>query len=476
MTTSPVPASPHEPPAACPFAARASTGGLGELLPIHGPEFSADPHATYERLRAAGPIVPVEIDHGMYGYLTTTYRAALHLLRNTPDKFAKDPRHWTALRTGQIPPGTPAVSMMQPRDNALWMDGLPHARLRKSITDTLDLVDTHALVATVSRIADGLIDAMAGRAEADLVAEYADPLPMQVLIELFGCPPDLGRRIVVAIGRLFDAGADAADASAEVASACLELTRLKRAAPASDATSWLLAHPAELTDVEMIQQILLVVGAATTPSSNLIANALLLMIDDPRFSGSVYEGVHSVGEAMDEVLWEDPPLANYSPLYARKPETYEGVRLEPGVPILVSFAAANADPALNGASRRRAGNRAHLAYSAGVHGCPAPDLAGVITETAVERVLDRLPDLRLACDREDLVRRPGTFHSGWTALPVLHAPVDPSAADPSPVPTPGAHSWTPSPQPAAAPSVSTPARATFMPRPPGSAPAAPPYR
>ncbi|MFF2526619.1 cytochrome P450 family protein [Streptomyces liangshanensis] len=430
----PVQAPAQVPPGGCPFAASAAAGELGELPVIHGPEFSADPHATYDKLRATAPIVPVEIAEGMYGYLTTTYRAALHLLRNTPDKFAKDPRHWVALRTGQVPPGTPSAAMMEPRDNALWMDGMPHTRLRKSITDTLDLIDTHALVATVTRIADTLIDAMAPRAEFDLVADFSDPLPMQVLIELFGCPPDLGRRIILAIGRLFDAGADAAEASAEVATACLELTRLKRAEPGNDATSWLLTHPAQLTDVEMIQQILLVIGAATTPSSNLIANALLLMIDDERFSGSVYEGVHSVAEAMDQVLWEDPPLANYSPLYARRAETYEGVRLEPGVPILVSFAAANSDPALNGATHRRAGNRAHLAFSAGVHGCPAPDLAGIITETAVERVLDRLPDLRLACDRKDLTRRPGTFHSGWTALPVVQPAVAPLAA-----PHPGVH-------------------------------------
>lgn len=457
--------------ASCPFTARAAAGDLGALPRIHGPEFSADPHATYAELRVSGPIVPVEIDHGIYGYLTTTYRAALHLLRNNPDKFAKDPRNWAALRAGQVPEHAPAVSMMQPRENALWLDGMEHTRLRKSITDTLGLVDTHDLEATVTRIADTLIDAMAGRLECDLVADFCDPLPMQVLIDMFGCPPDLGRRLIIAIGKLFDAGADAAEASSEIAAACLELTHLKRQEPASDATSWLLAHPARLTDGEMIQQILLVVGAAATPSSNLIANALLLMINDPRFSGSVYEGVHSVGEAMDEVLWEDPPIANYSPLYARKAETYEGIRVEPGVPILVSFAAANADPALSAAAHRRAGNRAHLAFSAGVHGCPAPDLAGIITETAVERVLDRLPDLRLACDRKDLVRRPGTFHSGWTSLPVVHTSVVPSAAS-----TPGATSWTPNSQRPAARSGSIPPRQTSIPRPPGSASTAPPSR
>lgn len=466
--TTPGPSNPSQNSASCPFSTRAADGGLGEILPIHGPEFSADPQATYTRLRARGPIVPVEIDTGMYGYLTTTYRAALHMLRHTPDTFSKDPHHWAALKAGQIPDGTPAVSMMQPRDNALWMDGMPHTRLRKSITDTLDLVDSHALEKAVTRIADGLIDAVADRAEFDLVADFADPLPIQVIIEMFGCPPDLGVRLLLAIGKLFDTAQDAAAANTEIMACCFELTELRRREPAGDATSWLLAHPTRLTDVEMFEQIMLVAGAGSTPSSNLIANALLLMIDDPAFSGSVYEGVHSVGEAMDQVLWEDPPMANYSPLYARKPEVYEGVRLEPGVPILVGFAAANSDPALAPVAHRRAGNRAHLAFSAGAHACPAPDLARVITETAVERILDRLPDLRLAVDRTELVRRPGTFHSGWTALPVAHPPVVPSAA-----PHPGATSWTPSQQPQAAPSTLTPPPKTFMPKAPASAPKAP---
>ncbi|MCF3962364.1 cytochrome P450 [Streptomyces fuscigenes] len=456
------PVSPELPPAVCPFSQQAAQGELGDIPSIHGPEFAADPRATYEKLRERGPIVPVEIDKGMYGYITTTYRAALHLLRHTPDLFAKDPHHWVALSSGQVPEDTPAVSMMQPRDNALWLDGMPHTRLRGSITDTVELVDSHALEGAVVRIADTLIDAVADQEEFDLVSAFSDPLPLQVIIEMFGCPPVLGTRMITAIGKLFDAGADAAAANAEIVACCLELIELRRARPSGDATSWLLAHPARLTDAEMVQQILLVAGAGSTPSSNLIANALLLMIDDPAFSGSVYEGVHSVAEAMDQVLWEDPPIANFSPLYARMPETYEGVRLEPGVPILVSFAAANSDPAL--ARFRRAGNRAHLAFSAGVHACPAVDLARVITETAVERILDRLPDLSLAVDRADLVRRPGTFHSGWTALPVVNPPSDPSAP-----PHPGATTWTPSRPPhRAAPSASIPQPTTFMPKAPGS--------
>ena len=417
---------PHEPLPAdnCPYGGRTSSAPSvpSGLIPIYGPQFSADPEASYAQLRVIGPIAPVEISPGVYGYVTTTYRAALHLLRNTPEIFAKDPHHWEALRAGQVPADSPALMMMQPRNNALWMDGMEHARLRAAITDSLDLVDTHALAATVARIADTLIDRFAPLGQADLVADFAALLPMQVLIEMFGSPPETGRRIVHALARLFDTTQDAVQANAELEVACLELTHLKRQQPGVDVASWLVAHPAQLTDAEMIQQILLVVGAGTEPSTNLMANGLLLMIDDERFGGNVHDGVQPVSEALDWVLWQDSPISNYSPLYARTPHTYQGVQVRPGVPILVSFWAANRDPALTAGVDRRAGNRAHLAFSAGRHACPAPDLARIISETAMERVLDRLPDLQLTCPRDQLVRRPGTFHSGWISMPVLFPP------------------------------------------------------
>ncbi|MFG2440564.1 cytochrome P450 [Streptomyces sp. NPDC048508] len=387
-------------------------------MPIYGPAFTANPHATYAVLRSQGAIAPVEIAPNVWGYLTTTYRAALHLLRNTPNRFAKSPHHWQALATGQIPADSPALMMMQPRDNALWMDGQDHARLRHAITSSLSRIDTHALSTTVTTIADQLIDAFAPSGTCDLVGQYTDPLPMLTMIELFGSPPDIGQRIVTAISRLFDTDQDAAAANSHLEIACLALTHLKRRTPQPDITSWLIA--AGLTDEEMVQTILLVIGASTTPSSNLIANALQRIITHGRFAGSVHDGIHPVSDALDEVLWTDPPVSNYSPLYALGHQTFEGLVLQSGYPILVSFAAANGDPTLNIAPGAYAGNRGHLAFSAGVHACPAPDLARVIAEIAIERVLDRLPHLSAASSQ--LSRRPGTFHSGLTSLPVHFQP------------------------------------------------------
>ncbi|MFE2473596.1 cytochrome P450 family protein [Streptomyces mirabilis] len=389
-------------------------------IPIYGDAFTADPHATYRRLRARGPIVPVEISPRVYGYLAVTYRAAVYLLGNTPARFVKDPQRWAALRQGQVPADSPARMMMQPRDNALWKDGPEHIRLRHAITSALARVDTHALATTVARIADQLIDAFAPAGQADLVAQYSDPLPMLTVFELFGCPQELGSRIVGAVTRVFDGGADASQANAELEDACLELTHLKRHRPGRDVATHLIA--AGLTDAEMVQTILLLIGAAAPPTSNHIGNGLRRVLTDARFAGSVRDGVRPLADALDEVLWDNPPVPNYSPLYALGRQTFEGVYLEQGYPILVSFAAANGDPLLAVAPGARAGNRGHLAFSAGVHACPAPDLARIIAETALERILDRLAGFDLDVPETELHNRPGTFLAGLTGLPVRFQP------------------------------------------------------
>ncbi|MCU4750247.1 cytochrome P450 [Streptomyces sp. G-5] len=367
-----------------------------------------------------GPIAPVEIAPGVEGMVTTTYQAALHLLRNTPTQFAKDPRgNWAAWEQGRIAPDSPALAMMRPRNNALWMDGAPHTRLRGAITDSLSKINSHHLADAVEQITDQLIDRFSSGGRADLIADFADPLPVHALAWLAGAPDELGEEIAHCLARLFDTAEDAAAANQQLEAACLRLVRLRRRQPGTDATSYLLAHPARLTDEEMAQTILLLIGAGTTPATNLIGNALKLLISEDAFAGSVESGAVAIADVLDHVLWEDPPVSNYSPLYPRHLMVYDGIALQPGVPILVSFAAANAELATSHSANSLIGNRAHLAFSAGAHACPVPGLARVLAETAIERLLDRLPGITISGPTH---RRPGTFTSGWATLPTRFPP------------------------------------------------------
>ncbi|MFF4531173.1 cytochrome P450 [Streptomyces sp. NPDC001407] len=470
-------AAPPVPPPGCPAHQAAPT-------PLHGPDFAADPHAVYRRLRAQGPAAPVELAPGAHAVLVTDYRAALDVLRST-DSFGKDARRWRALADGRVSADNPVVPMMAYRPNCLFSDGEAHRRLRAAVTDSLSRIDPNALRGYVERSADTLIDRFATLGEADLLGAYAKMLPLLVFQQLFGCPPEIGDRLVEGFSGIFD-GVDHERADALITQSLVELVGLKHVKPGADMTSWLMAHPARLTDEEMLHQLVVLIGAGTEPQQNLIANALRLLLSDDRFAGDLAGGSMPVEDALDEVLWLDPPMANYGVHYPFHDLELGGVPLRAGEPVVVSFAAANTDPSL--LSDQRAGNRAHLAWSAGPHTCPAKDAARLIAAVAVEKLLDRLPDLELAVPADRLVWRPGPFHRALTALPVRFPPVHPTRPAPAPAgphaPSPHQPSHQPPHQPAdtpgdsrwkasSPPSVSTPQAATSTEREPASGPGAP---
>jgi cytochrome P450 len=422
-------------------------------MPLYGPEFAADPAATYQALRDYGPVAPVELAPGVSAYLVVGYNAALDVLRN-PSTFPRNPSRWQE----KMPLDCPVLPMMMYRPNCLFTDGAVHARLRAAVTDSLARVDPNGLRAYVEQSADRLIGKFGQRGEADLLKEYAMLVPLLLFNHLYGCPPDLGDRLVAGMSAIFDM-VDPEKANAELTQCMLELVALKRRQPGPDVPSWMMAHPARLTDEELLHQLILMMGAGTEPEQNLIANGIRLLLSDDRFAGDLSGGSLPVEEALDEVLWTDPPMANYSASYPVEDTDFLGVRLPAAEPVVISFAAANNDPAL--LSQQRAGNRAHLAWSAGEHSCPAQQQARLIASVAIEKILDALPDMRLAVAVDDLVWRPGPFHRALTALPVRFTPV---AVPAQAGETPGDSRWNVQPTP----SSSTPPDRTSTPKEPSS--------
>ncbi|WP_251070179.1 cytochrome P450 [Streptomyces sp. ISL-96] len=439
------------PPPGCP----AHAGHMS----LYGPEFAADPSATYERLRTYGSVAPVEIAPGVHASLVTGYESALEVLRS-PERFSKDPRRWKALADGTVPADSPVVPMMMYRPNALFTDGDEHARLRGAITDSLSRVDPNALRGYVEESADTLIDRFGPKGRADLLSEYGAVLPLLVFNQLFGCPPETGDKLVQGMSGIFDANADSEKANAVLTEGVAELVALKRERPAADVTSWLMAHPAQLTDEEMMHQLVVLMGAGTEPQQNLICNGLRLLLSDDRFGGDLAGGSMPVEDALDEVLWTDPPMANYAVHYPLHDLELDGTPLREGEPVLISLAAANTDPALAG--DRRGGNRAHLAWSAGAHTCPAKSPARLIAAVAVEKLLDRLPDAELAVGVGRLEWRQGPFHRALAALPVRFPPITVPVVTTDK--TSGARTWNTNP----APSSSTPPVPTSTEREPAS--------
>jgi cytochrome P450 len=144
---------------------------------LFGDDYAEDPYTLYAGLRAKGPVHRIDFPSGAEAYLIVDYehgRAAL----NDP-RLSKDTAHSSVpVDGGEFFGGT-----------MLGMDPPDHTRLRGLVSKAFTARRVESLRPHVQEITDGLLDAMEGRSEVDLLDALAVPLPVQVICELLGVPP-----------------------------------------------------------------------------------------------------------------------------------------------------------------------------------------------------------------------------------------------------------------------------------------------
>ena len=298
--TPPTPGAPASPPAS------GTVPSPYEPLALYGPDFAADPHGHYRRLRAQGPLGRVRIAPGVDALLVTDYQAAVDLLRDT-DTFSKDPRAWQA----GIPEDSPVLPVLGYRPTALFSDGAVHTRYREAVNDTLALLEPHLLRAYAAQAAQQFIATFSATGTGDLIAQYARLLPLRVFSACFGVAPRDSERLLHGVAGMMDSAANAAAAYADLVAVVAGLVAERRVRPGRDLTTYLLAHPAGLDDDEAVRQITLIISAGHDPTTNLIGNALLRMLSDTGYGGSLHGGAMTAREAIDEVLWRALPTARH---------------------------------------------------------------------------------------------------------------------------------------------------------------------
>ncbi|WP_442941803.1 cytochrome P450 [Nocardia sp. NBC_00416] len=370
--------------------------------------------------RRFGSLAPVELSPGVPATLVIGYHAALQILHD-PDHFPADPRAWEK----NIPADCPIRPMMEWRPNPIRSAGRDHLRYRSAAATALGKVDLHRLHTTVEQVAIPLINSFCEVGHCDVVSQFALPLAFSIHNATLGCSPDIGQRAATGMAALFDT-VDAERGNQMLSEALLELIRVKRADPGADITSWLVEHPVALDDEEMLHQLVTLYGAGIEPVQNLISNTLLLMLTDERFAANVLDGSLSTRDALDEVLFNDPPMANYCISYPRQPILIDNVWLPAHQPVMISMAACNNDPAIR--TGEVTDNRSHLAFGTGPHACPARPAAVLIVQDAIDQLLDALPEMELAIPANELQWRPGPFHRALSALPVTFPESPPISA------------------------------------------------
>ncbi|GAA1226045.1 cytochrome P450 [Kitasatospora nipponensis] len=422
------------PPPGCP----AHGLGPGGLRRLYGPEAESDPMGLYATLRADyGPVAPVLLHGDLPVWLVLGHREALEVAR-TPSRFSRDSRRWSAFRDNLVPADSPLLPMVTWQPVTVCVDGAEHLRLRKAVTDSLEQLDRRGVRRHVTRFADQLIDEFAGSGSADVIAQFAERLPMLVMTQLLGMPEENGPQLVNATLDLMKATETAITSEHYVVSTLRQLVERKAQTPGADITSWLLRHEAQLSHDEVIAHLRLILSASNVTTINLIADTLWTVLTDPRFRANLSGGQRTLLEALDQVLWDSPPALVVTGWWATGDTELAGQPIREGDMLLLGVAAGNVDPAIRpDLSEPLYGNRAHLAFSAGPHECPGQDIGRAIAETGIDVLLTRLPDLRLGVPESEL-----RWTSSWMARHLVALPTRFTATRPrsAAAPVPGQRS------------------------------------
>ncbi|WP_046505549.1 cytochrome P450 [Streptomyces odonnellii] len=372
----------------------------------------------YARARELPGLVRVQLPYGEPAWLVTRYADARLVLGDRRFSRAEEarrdgPRQWAEPRTGGI----------------LSMDPPEHTRLRTLVAKAFTGHRVEAMRPDIARLADGLVDGLiAAGPPADLVEDYALPIPVAVICQLLGVP--------VQDRPLFRVWSDAALSTSgltpeefarnreELRAYMAGLVARHREEPADDLMSALIEARDvgdRLSETELIDLCdgILIAGHETTATQ--IPNFVYVLLDHPEQLRRLSKDPALIPGAVEELLRFVPLGAGAAfPRYATEDIEVGGTLVRAGEPVLVAVGAANRD-AIRFSSPgtldiEREGNQ-HLGFGHGVHHCLGAQLARVELQEALRALLTRLPGLRLAGDidwkRRMIVRGPRTMPVGW---------------------------------------------------------------
>lgn len=376
------------------------------------------PPPAYEQARRESPVSRVRLWDGSPCWLVTRYEDIRAVLAD-PRFSADDSR-----------PGYPfhSASRKAASDNTpqtfLRMDDPEHARLRRMLTADFMVKKVESLRPAVQRIADDLLDTMTAHpAPADLVTEYALPLPSLVICRILGVPYEhhaFFQENSNALVSSTSAPEDVRTANRELAEFLARLARDKQRHPDDGIISALVAR-GELgpEEVSVMGRLLLVAGHETT--ANMTALSVLALLRNPEQLAQLRSDPSLIDGAVEELLRYVSVVQAGVSRVATEDVVINRQTIRAGDGVVCMLNAANRDEDVftsGGDLDVHRDARRHIAFGFGVHQCLGQPLARVELQVAVETVLRRLPGLKLACSFDDIQFQHNRLVYGVDSLPV----------------------------------------------------------
>ena len=401
-----------------------------EPLNLFAPEALADPFPAYRRAHAEGP---VHVVPGA-GTLIVVSHALVSEVTGRIDDFSND---FAALLQGQRATDPEVAAILDtgwPQVNTLLTADPPvHTRFRKLVSLAFSMKRVDAIEGHIRNIVTGLIDQFAPSGSCEFVADFAVPLPVQLITEQIG----IDRTEFATVKRWSDAFADrlggvatrerelqCAREGVDFQHAMKERIEDRRRAPREDLLSNLVNARVEderpLDDAELmsILQQIMVAGNETTTS--LLTGGMVQLIRNPDEQAKVRADPSLIRNMVEEMLRTESPAAGLWRIAARDTELAQ-MPVKAGTLLMLRFAAANRDPAQFPDPDRfdvtRANARTHLAFGRGIHMCVGNLLSRKETAVAFDILLNRLDELAIPDDAE-LHGHPSLLLRGLTALPL----------------------------------------------------------
>jgi len=381
---------------------------------LDGAFYAGDPHPAFAWMRRHEPVFRSESPLGRVWGITR--HADVLAVSRDPATFCS---------AGSSRPDAPAVPSM------INLDDPAHLRRRSLVNRGFTPRRVAAHEPFVRRTCRRLIEAARERGRFDFVREIAAPLPMILIGELLGVPPDDHDRLLrwsddLIVGSSASARpeqrAAAAAAFAEYAAYHADVVAERRARPRDDLLSTLLAAEIDgerLHDEALLQESLLLLVGGDETTRHVLSGGMLALLEHPDQRDTLARRPDAIAGAVEEMLRWVTPIQNMARTLTRDVEL-RGRKLRGGDKVLLLYGSANRDEEQFPDAQRfdacRSPNE-HVAFGHGTHFCLGASLARLELRVMFEELLPALPSLRRDGE-EPLRRRPSNFIVGLEALPV----------------------------------------------------------
>ncbi len=318
---------------------------------------------------------------------------------------------------------------------AVFKDPPDHTRLRGLMNRAFTPRAVEALRPNIERLVSDLLDAIVERGSADLIADFAYPLPASVIMDMLGVPrSDLATMKVwsdeialfVGIARTTPGKHERAQAGTrEMAAYFRRLVAERRKAPRDDMISALIAAEEEarhLSEDEIVASCILLLFAGHETTANLIGNGVLALLRHPAELAKLAARPALAASTVEECLRYDGPSGALARVVAVDHEM-GGRQLKAGERVYAWMNAANRDPRRFADPDRldieRPDNR-HLTFGHGAHFCLGAPLARLEAQIAFPQIVARLQGLELTTDKFEWID--SLILRGVKKLPVRFVP------------------------------------------------------